>query len=289
MATDTPVWFITGASSGFGKTIALEALDRGQRVIATARNVSSLAELGAKGAHTMSLDVVADDSTIETKVAEAMAVHGLITHVVNCAGYILEGMIEESSTREIFDQFNVNVFGSIKVIRAVLPHLREATTPGLKVIANFGSTSSWTGWPSSSVYCSSKWAISGLTEGLAAEVAPFGIKATVIEPGTFRTRFLAPGSSGRQYAENHLPAYKPTRDMINGFMDSTHGAQLGDVGKGAKVIVDVLTTTNIGEGKEIPIRLLLGSDSVDFVRDKCVKTTALITEWEEVIRSTDSK
>lgn len=167
--------------------------------------------------------------------------------------------------------------------------MREAVTDFPKVIANFGSTASWTGWPSSSVYCSSKWTISGLTEGLAAEVAPFGIKAIVIEPGTFRTRFLGKACGSRQSAGCHLPAYQKTRETVNYYMDLTHNTQLGDAEKGACAIVDVLTLTGVAKDKEIPVRLPIGSDSVEVIGTKCTGTIELLGMWDAIIKSTDGK
>lgn len=183
--------------------------------------------------------------------------------------------------------FNTNVFGTLKVTRAVLPHMRETTSACQKVVANFGSTGSWTAWPSTGMYCSTKWAISGLTEGLAAELAPLGIKATVIEPGVFRTEVLALASNRRQAAAKCMPVYKEMRDAVHGFMNSMHDTQLGDVVKGARVIVDVLTTSGVAEGREIPLRLPLGPDSIDTVGGKCKDTLKLMDDWLDVIKSTD--
>lgn len=157
------VWFITGASSGFGKSIALEALRRGHKVIASARSASKLGELKEAGATVMDVDVTSDDKTLASKLAEVNALYGKITHVVNAAGYILEGAVEETryvrrtprltithtrrSNKEIFDIFNTNVFGSFNIARAATKYLREAAASASDgrntVLANFGSLGSW--------------------------------------------------------------------------------------------------------------------------------------------------
>jgi len=278
-----PVWFITGSTSGFGKYIALEALSRGHKVIATARNTSKLSELQAAGADILSVDVTAPLDELKSKAAEAHAIHGSITYLINSAGYILEGAIEETTPEETQATFDTNVFGTLNVTRAFLPYLRAQKSG---VIANFGSIASWGGGPAFGLYAATKWAVSGLTESLRAEVAPFGIQAIVIEPGYFRTGFLNAGArikSGVQLGAYDNSAVGDVRKML----DVVDNNQLGDVKKGVKVIVDVLTQTGVAEGKEIPIRLVLGSDGDELIRDKLVSTEKLLTEWKDVIYSTD--
>jgi NAD(P)-dependent dehydrogenase (short-subunit alcohol dehydrogenase family) len=154
------------------------------------------------------------------------------------------------------------------------------------VIANFGSIASWHGVPASGLYAATKWAVSGLTEALRAEVAPFGIQVTVIEPGYFRTGFLNAGARIKSGVQ--LDAYDNTAvGDIRKMLDVVNNNQPGDVKKGAKVIVDVLTQTGVAEGKEIPIRLVLGSDGDEWIRGKLVSTDKLLTEWKDVIYSTD--
>lgn len=286
MATHSkPIWFITGASGGFGNAIAKEALRRGHKVIATARKTSSMADLSAAGASVLALDITSDDAAIATVAKEANSIYGGITHLVNCVGYILEGMIEETSTQEVYDAFNTSVFGTLRVIRAVLPYIRETSSAVPKVVANTGSSGSWTAWPSTGIYCGTKWAISGLTEGLAAELAPHGIKAVIIEPGTFRTDFHS--SDRRKTADRRLPVYKKMRDTIHGYMNQAHGTQPGDVEKAGRTIIDVLTASGSAEGRELPVRLLLGSDCLNVVEGKCKDTLKIIGEWSAIIKSTD--
>lgn len=163
------------------------------------------------------------------------------------------------------------------------------------MLANFGSLGSWRGGPACAHYCLSKWAVSGLAEGLAAELADFGVAATVIEPGYFRTGFLntADGAAGRNRrvrTATPLPGVYGAGTAVaavKAALDAYDDSQPGDVVRGAKVIVDVLTGTGVGEGRDVPVRLVLGTDALDAIRKKCEETLALLREWEDVARSTD--
>ncbi|KAM0445307.1 hypothetical protein ACHAPV_008385 [Trichoderma viride] len=286
------VWFITGASSGFGNYIAMEALRRGHKVIATARKISSIDELLVAGAAVLELDVTWDDKIMAAKLEEANQIYGRITHVVNCAGYILEGAVEEASSKEVYDQFNTNVFGAANITRASVPYLRKAAQTGSShvVIAHFGSLASYWSFPAMAHYCASKAAVSLLTDGIGREVAPFGIKACTIEPGFFRTEFLNMGEAQRRIQTAAIvPAYVGTpvaesRELLI----KANNNQAGDPEKGAKVIVDVLTGTGVASGKEIPDRLHLGSDIVEILKDSIIPgMLKTMDQWAEVSKSTD--
>ncbi|KAF7549158.1 hypothetical protein G7Z17_g6583 [Cylindrodendrum hubeiense] len=283
MASQSPVWFITGASSGFGQSIAFEALRRGHHVVATARSSSSLNALAEAGAHVLNLDVTASEDVIEANLKQAHDFHSRLDYIVIAAGYVLEGACEEASAKEVFDQFNTNVLGAIKVTRAAIPYLREQRSG---VIANFGSLSSWNGNPATGFYNSTKWAISGFSESMTAELAPLGITATCIEPGMFRTGFLNAGrriSTERRLHDVYATGAEKTRAVLN----EKNNKQQGDVEKGARITVDVLTGTGVGKGKKIPVRLVLGSDCLDVIRGKCESTLELLKEWEDITVSTD--
>ncbi|OTA05573.1 short chain dehydrogenase/reductase [Trichoderma parareesei] len=289
-----PVWFITAASSGFGHAIALSALRRGHTVVATARNPSRIADLAAAGAHTLPYDVTAPLPVARDLAEQVFAQHGRVDYLINAAGYILEGSIEEASPEEVLASFDTNVFGAMRTIQAFLPHMRaqEPVVGGEEVrgvVATFGSLGSWRGSPSAGVYAMTKWACSALAETLALELEPFRIKATVIEPGYFRTGFLNPGA--RVSTKTRLEAYEdegtPTGRARRGLV-ATDGRQLGDVKKGAEVVVDVLTGTGVAKGRELPVRVVLGSDAEGVVRNKMAETGRILDEWREVIRSTDS-
>ncbi|KAI8691571.1 hypothetical protein NCS56_00150000 [Fusarium sp. Ph1] len=248
MASTSSVWLITGAGIGFGKAIALSTLKRGHRVVAAARRLSVLSDL------------------------------------VNSAAYVLESTCEEASEKEVFDEFKTNVFGTIKLCRAVIPYFRAQSHGG---IANFGSLGSRVGSPATSFYNVTKWAVSGFTEALAAELRPFGIVVTSIEPGQFRTAFLN-ADKRKKSARRMEDVYANTgAEEYRALLDATDNNQLGYVNRGAEIVVDVLTTSGVAEGKEVPVRLVLGKDCVNVVRGKCESTLQLMNEWEGVAVSTD--
>ncbi|KAF2456342.1 hypothetical protein BDY21DRAFT_372468 [Lineolata rhizophorae] len=279
-----PVWFITASSNGFGQAIAWDALRRGHRVIATARSSTKLAALRSAGATVFDLDVTSDPATLERTVAAAHAVHGRIDVLVNAAGYLLEGAVEEATPAERQAIWSTNVFGALNVTRAVLPHMRARRAGA---VALFGSLGGWRGGPAFADYAATKWACSAYGESLRAELAPLGIAATVIEPGYFRSGFLNPGSA-RLSTATRIPDYDETAvGQTRAALDKTDNHQLGNVEKGAKVIVDVLSGEGVGEGREIPVRLVLGSDCEQVIREKIAQTEKLLEEWKEVARSTD--
>ncbi|KAF2634764.1 NAD(P)-binding protein [Massarina eburnea CBS 473.64] len=282
----TPVWFITATSSGFGKYIALEALSRGHRVVASARNTTRIADLQEAGAETVALDVTWPISKIEAVAKEVWEKHGAVNHLVNSAGYCLVGAIEETSPKEDFDQFNTNVFGMLNVCKAFLPYVRK--TEGYRTVSNFGSIGSWYGGPGAALYCGTKWACSGITEGLHAELAPLGINVTVIEPGYFRTGFLNP--TARILSEKTIKEYTETAvGESKKALEQADTNQTGDVVKASKIIVDVLTKTGSAEGRGVPMRIALGSDAPVAIRNKMKATEELLKEWEGITADTDHR
>lgn len=291
-----PVFLITATSSGFGRAIALEALKRGHSVIATARDASTLTDLQSRGASVLSLDVTSSESVLSAKLAEAAAIHGgRITHVVNAAGYIFAGAIEEASQEEVQSHYATNVFGVANMARASAPYLRQAAADkgygGRVVYASFGSLGSYRSDPAVAHYCSTKAAVSSLMVGLVGELKPFGIDVCCVEPGYTRTEFLSltPGGKERRVvAKRNLKVYEngPVAD-IKGKLDVYNGNQPGDVNKCAKLIVDVFTGVGVGEGREIPARLPLGSDTLEVVRANIERSLTMIREWEDVAKLAD--
>src|ERR1700722_3247153 len=186
-------WFITGASTGFGRMLAEEVLKSGGKVIATARNLDQVNDLEAKYPQTakaLALDVT-DTGQVDSAVTQAFAQFGQVDVLVNNAGYGVAGAIEEVSEAEFMPMFETNVFGLLRVTRTFLPHLRKQRSGH---IINLSSIGGLIGGPGVGMYNASKFAVEGLSEALAAELAPLGIHVTVIEPGPFRTDFL--GRSG---------------------------------------------------------------------------------------------
>ncbi|KAK7189894.1 hypothetical protein DPSP01_008399 [Paraphaeosphaeria sporulosa] len=284
MATQTPVWFITAATSGFGHYLALEALARGHHVIASGRSLSRLSPLADAGAHTVVLDVTSPLPAIQAVAKDAVAKYGYISHLVNAAGYVLIGAVEETSPQEDYDTFNTNVFGVLNVSKAFLPYLRASA--GHRTICNFGSIASWTGGAGAALYYSTKWAVSGLSEAMREELAPFGIAVTVAEPGYFRTGFLNKGAAVN--SEKTIEAYEESAaGQTRRGLEGHDGKQVGDVKKGCRVLVDILTMSGVAEEQEVPIRVALGSDSGPTIREKCERTMRLLDEWEGVTGKTD--
>ncbi|KAI0390205.1 NAD(P)-binding protein [Xylariaceae sp. FL0594] len=280
------VWFITGASSGFGKAIAEEALARGDSVIASSRRGTSLKDLEARGACLLDLDATGDDNTISDAFQKGIDKYGKITHFINAPGYLLEGPVEGVSAQDALDSITLNVLAVMNLTRLQIAYLRPRRSG---YIANFGSVGSWYGGPAFSHYAAAKWAVSGFTESVHEEVKDLGIHATVIEPGYFRTPFLNEGGGNRKFASNLLEAeYRGTRlEATRNALAAYNNHQPGDVAKAAKVIVDVLTGTGVAAGKEFPIRVVLGRDCMKDIRAKMERTERLMKEWEDVIASTD--
>lgn len=292
-STTTPVWFITATSSGFGYELANAALQKGHHVIATARDPAKIKYLQEQGADTMALDVADSLPAIEKVAQDVMQKYGRIDYLINAAGYILEGTVEEATLDEVQRQFNVNVFGVVNTIRAFLPLMREqpVAAPGhpRATIATFGSLGSWKGGASYAFYSMTKVCMSSLAESLRDELEPFGIAVTAIEPGYFRTGFLKPGAKVSTQAR--LPAYedeKTPSGQIRKNLVAFNGKQLGDVKKGADVIFDVLTASGSAEGKPLPVRVVLGSDCEGVIRDKCQSTLDLLDMWGGLARTTDT-
>ncbi|TGJ85716.1 hypothetical protein E0Z10_g3077 [Xylaria hypoxylon] len=280
------VWFIIGASSGFGKAMAKEVLQRGDSVVAVSRRGTSLKDLESLGAMLLDLDVTSDDATISAAFQAAIDKYGKITHFINAPGYLLEGPAEGASAKDAFDSINVNVLAVMNLTRLEIAYLRPR---GSGYIANFGSVASWYGGPAFGHYVAAKWAVSGFTESVHEEVKEFGINVTVVEPGYFRTEFLNAEGNNRKLVSNTLEAeYKGSRvDMTRKALVEVNNHQPGDVVKGSKVIVDVLTGSDAAAGKEFPIRIMLGRDCINDIRAKMARTEKLIKEWEDISVSTD--
>lgn len=188
-----------------------------------------------------------------------------------------------SRPKEDFDQFNTNVFGMLNVSKAFLPYLRASV--GHRTISNFGSIGSWHGGAGFGLYSGTKWACSGISESMRAELAPLGIAVTVIEPGYFRTGFLNAGTQIK--SEKRIREYDETAvGKIRMRLDEVDNNQPGDVVKGSRVIVDVLTKSGAAEGKDVPIRVALGLDCSTGIREKIADTLELLDEWDSITTKT---
>ena len=269
-------WFITGAASGFGHAFAEHALALGHNVVATARDASRLADLVALAPDRVlatPLDVDAAGAA-EAAVQAAVARFGRIDVLVNNAGYGVVGALEETSDAELRALMNTNFFGAMAVTRAALPVLRAQRSGAIVNISSLGGQLSFAGF---SAYSASKFALEGASEALAQEVAPFGIKVLIVEPGQFRTQLAGSGM-------RHMPvieAYQPVVGATREFAHSMHNTQAGDPRKAAVAIAKALQAENT------PLRLALGGDSVDAVRAHAQAMLKDMEAWEALSRSTD--
>lgn len=276
-ANDSKVWFITGASRGFGLELTRAALARGDRVVATARRPETVA--AAVGEHANLLSVALDVTSEAQAIAAAEAADarfGRIDVLVNNAGYGLLGAVEEASAKEVEQQFATNVFGVLAVTRAVLPQMRRQRSGHVINISSIGGYAAYPGW---GVYGATKFAVEGLTEALDAELAPLGVRATVVEPGFFRTDFLDDSSLVRVRSE--IGAYAETVGAMRGHMASANHQQPGDPVKLAAALLA------LADSETPPVRLPLGSDTVARIAEKHRKVEAELSAWRALAVSTD--
>ncbi|KAK0224167.1 hypothetical protein IW262DRAFT_1493014 [Armillaria fumosa] len=262
----------------------LAALKRGEKVIATARarSLHLLADLKEKGAETLELDVTAPLDDLKKVADKAVAIYGRVDVLVNNAGYLLIGALEESTPEETFNQFNTNVFGALNVTRAFLPHMRARRT-GTFIWT--GSVVGWVASPSAGLYSTTKWALRGISETLHAEVSPLGLRSICLHFGYFRTAFLSPDH--RKPYVPKIDDYREITEKVESGLHVSNGTQLGNPEKGAQVMLDVVRGEGIAQGKEFPTSLLMGSDTYAVVQDKIQGYLKLQTEWESVSKSTD--
>jgi NAD(P)-dependent dehydrogenase (short-subunit alcohol dehydrogenase family) len=269
-------WLITGVSGGLGKALAEAALARGDNVAGTARNASDLAAFEAQApgrARGFLLDM-ADEAAVRDTVDQAEAEFGGLDILVNNAGYGLVGAVEEASLAEIRAQFEVNVFGPIIAIQAVLPHFRRRRAGHIINITSVSGVATWAG---TGVYCGSKFALEGVTQTLAQEVAELGIRLTNVEPGGMRTDY-----AGRSLIKTQkvIADYDGlARDAQRILADHT-GHEPGDPAKIAQAILEIAGMENP------PLQLLLGADAMLYATRKLAQFQAEIGRWAPLTLST---
>ncbi|MCR6629238.1 MAG: oxidoreductase [Magnetospirillum sp.] len=270
-------WFITGASRGFGALIAEQALARGDNAVASARNPKSVVErLGDRpNLLAVALDVT-DEAQAHAAAKVAVERFGRIDVLVNNAGYGLLGAVEEASAKEVEALYRTNVFGLLAVIRAVLPHMRRQRSGR---ILNFSSIGGYRSAAGFGVYCSTKFAVEGLSEALADELRPLGIHVTVVEPGYFRTDFLDASSLAVSPAE--IADYADTAGQVRSHAAGLSHAQPGDPLRLAQVLASFV------DEPAPPVRLPLGSDAVAAILSKHEADAELVAKWRPVSISTD--
>ncbi|KAI0036060.1 hypothetical protein K488DRAFT_76242 [Vararia minispora EC-137] len=278
------VWLITGTSSGFGHDLALAALKRGEKVIATARakSIGQLDELRAKGADVLELDVTASLEDLRVVAQKAIALHGHVDVVVNNAGYGGIGVVEETTPEDTFRQFNTNVFGALNVARAFLAHMRERKAG---TIAWIGSYAGWFSPKGASLYSASKHALRAISQSLDEETKGFGVRSIIFEPGYFRTKFITAMDAPRM---PRIEAYVSDFTKMQEMLAAYDGNQPGNPAKAADTILDIVRGEGVAAGRDMPDAIPLGTDALEGIKDILKRRLAVVEEWEQVSRSTDS-
>jgi NAD(P)-dependent dehydrogenase (short-subunit alcohol dehydrogenase family) len=272
-----PVWLITGCSSGFGRAVAEAAIARGHAVVATARDPASLDDLGDADAPRLvrrRLDVLDADS-IQATVAETLERFGRVDVVFNNAGIATVGAIEEVDDALLRRQLDVNLFGPLAVTRAVLPAMRDQGDGHILQMSSMGGRCAFAGL---GAYHASKWGLEGASVALAQEVAPHGIRVTLIEPGDFRTPVLSPA---RLAISEPMPAYRDTVGRARDGIAALDGKQPGDPARAATAILAVV------DAQEPPLQLALGSDCYERLSEELGRQVADLERWSHLTLSTD--
>jgi len=269
------VWFITGASSGFGRAYAEHALEQGHSVVVAARTASKLAEivkLNPERVLAVTMDVN-DAGQVQNAVKETLNRFGRVDVLINNAGYGIVGALEETPESELRAQMETNFFGAVAVTRAFLPIMREQRSGAIVNVSSLGGQLSFVGF---SAYSASKFALEGMSEALAQEVQPFGIKVLIVEPGAFRTDFA--GS-----ALKHMPVMEAYKEIVGGTRSFAHGmnnTQEGDPRKAAQAVEQALNDAST------PLRLQLGADAASSIRTHAENLLAELAKWEAVALDT---
>lgn len=275
MSYRTPTWFVTGAARGLGAQIAKAALAAGHCVVATARQRSSIA---LEGERLLALDLdVTDAAQAHAAVQATVARFGRIDVLVNNAGYGQMGMFEEVSAAQVQAQFDTNVFGLMHVSRAVIPVMRAQRAGRIFNISSIGGIQG--SYPGASVYCASKFAVEGFSEGLAQEVAPFGIGVTIVEPGFFRTDFL--DAQSVRYGSTSVADYAAQSADSRATYSSFNHQQPGDPAKLAAVLLQ------LADHPAPPLRFAAGSDAVAVVDNKIATLRSQLQAWQALSVTTD--
>jgi NAD(P)-dependent dehydrogenase (short-subunit alcohol dehydrogenase family) len=277
MTTDdsSRTWLITGSSSGFGRHIAHAALERGDRVVATARRPDTLDDLVASAPDRVlaaPLDVTCADQ-VDAAVSAALERFGRVDVLVNNAGYGSVGAVEEIDMDDLRALMDAMFFGAVALTQAVLPHMRAQGSGAIVQISSQGGQYAFAGF---GAYCAAKFALEGLSEALADEVAPLGIRVLIVEPGAFRTGLLG----GSMHRSREIDAYAATVGTTRAYVQSSDGTQPGDPRKAAAAILTAL------DAPDPPLRLALGADAVEAIRGKHERLRADLEAWEQVSRDT---
>jgi NAD(P)-dependent dehydrogenase (short-subunit alcohol dehydrogenase family) len=269
---DRRVWLITGASSGFGRAITQAALARGDSVAAGARTADAFGDL-PEGVHPLSLDVTNADQR-EAAVAETIERFGRVDVLVNNAGRTQVGAVEETTDEELRSLFELHFFAPAALTRLVLPHMRRQ---GGGAIVQMSSVGGQVTAPGFGAYCATKYALEGVTETLRDEVAGFGIRTLIVEPGAFRTGLFRPGAA---YESEAMPEYADTVGPTRAYVRENDGLQPGDPVKAAQAILIAL------DADEPPLRLVLGADAIGNIERRLESLSDELASWRAVGEAT---
>jgi NAD(P)-dependent dehydrogenase (short-subunit alcohol dehydrogenase family) len=266
------VWFITGTSKGFGRIWAQAALERGDSVAATARASASLSDLAERhGDRVLPIGLdVTDKAAVDAAVARAHDRFGRLDVVVNNAGYGLFGMVEEVSEEQARAQIETNLFGALWVTKAALPHLREQGSGHVIQVSSIGGVNAF---PTLGLYHASKWGLEGFSQALAAEVRPFGVKVTLVEPTGYSTDWAGPSSVQAE----HLPAYDEARKDFDAAA-AARRTNRGDPDATGPAMLELV------DADEPPLRIFFGQGTLDMIRDEYARRIATWEAWEDLSR-----
>jgi NAD(P)-dependent dehydrogenase (short-subunit alcohol dehydrogenase family) len=268
--TDSRTWLITGATSGFGRTIAEAALEHGDRIVATSRKTEGLEDLAGHERVLVTTLNVTDPAERQAAVAAALERFGRIDVLVNNAGRTQVGAVEETTDDELRFLFDLHFFAPAALTRLVLPTMRAQ---GSGAIVQMSSVGGQVTAPGFGAYCATKFALEGLSETLRAEVEPFGIHVVIVEPGAFRTGLFRPGAA---YLSDEMPEYAETVGPTRAYVRDGHLEQPGDPVKAAAAIITAL------DADEPPLRLVLGQDAIGNIRAHLASVSDELDAWEQV-------
>ncbi|MFD1951511.1 SDR family NAD(P)-dependent oxidoreductase [Sphingomonas arantia] len=270
-------WFITGASRGFGALIVKEALAKGDAVVATARDPKSVTDRFGDHPNLLAAALDVNNEAQAHAAAEAAVKRfGKIDILVNNAGFGVLGAVEETSAEEAEAVFRTNVFGLLAVSRAVLPHMRRERSGHIVNLSSIGGYQGFIGW---GVYCGTKFAVEGISESMALELAPLGIKVTTVLPGFFRTDFL--DAASLTVSPTVLEDYAGTAGGMRNFAADANHAQPGDPVRFAKAFITMVDDPNP------PLRMAFGSDTVAAIEAKNAFVAEELAKWRDLALSTD--
>jgi len=257
----------------------LAALNYGLRVIATARRPETLAPLKEKGAAALALDVTSPVEDLKKFATEAINVYGQVDYLVNNAGYLQGGAIEENTPEENLNQFNTNFFGLVNTTNAFLPHFRARRTGTIVNISSQGAVLGVTG---GGIYCASKAAVDTISHTWANELREYGIRCVSVQPGAFRTAVAE--SSNLRVAKAHIDGYKAAHEWVAGF-SANAGKERGDTAKAAVKIIDFIATD---PQRQLPSRFAIGDDAYENVKNFHTQRLKEVEEWKELSTGTDA-